>query len=69
MYLKKIEQAVTKTSRRGKIFATFSDYNEPDEEEDTQRFLFEENKFAAPNLLAHLGRILEILYETQSGQK
>ena len=60
------EQAVTKTSRRGKIFATFSDYNEPDEEEDTQRFLFEENKFAAPNLLAHLGRILEILYETQA---
>lgn len=60
------EQAVTKASRRGKIFATFSDYNEPDEEEDTQRFLFEENKFAAPNLLAHLGRILEILYETQA---
>ncbi len=60
------EQAAAKTTRRGKIFATFSDYNEADEEEDTQRFLFEENKFAAPNLLAHLGRILEILYETQA---
>ena len=60
------EQAVARTARRGRMFATFSDYNEPDEEEDTQRFLFEENKFAAPNLLAHLGRILEILYETQA---
>jgi hypothetical protein len=62
------EQAVSKTTRRAKLFATLSDYNEADEEEDTQRFLFEENKFAAPNLLAHLGRTLEILYETQVDQ-
>ena len=59
------EQPGAKTTRKGKLFTTFSDYNEPDEE-DTQRFLFEENKFAAPNLLAHLGRVLEALYETQA---
>ena len=62
------EQPVSRTTRKGKLFTTFSDYNEPDEEEDTQRFLFEENKFAAPNLLAHLGRMLEILYETQADE-
>ncbi|XP_028414415.1 uncharacterized protein LOC114537560 isoform X2 [Dendronephthya gigantea] len=59
------DQSVAKATRKGKSLATFSEYNEPDEDEDTQRFLFEENKFAAPNLLAHLGRILEILYETR----
>lgn len=36
-----------------------------DEEEDTQRFLFEENKFAAPNLLAQLGRLIDQLHEQQ----
>lgn len=36
-----------------------------DEEEDTQRFLFEENKFAAPNLLAQLGRLIDHLHEQQ----
>jgi hypothetical protein len=50
--------------RKAKLFTTFSDHNDVDEEEDTQKFLFEENKFAAPNLLAHLGRILEVLHET-----
>lgn len=59
------DQSFPKATRKGKLPATFSEFNEPDEEEDTQRFLFEENKFAAPNLLAHLGRILEILYETR----
>lgn len=59
------EPIVAKATRRGKIFAAFSDMNDIDDEEDTQRFLFEENKFAAPNLLAHLGRILEILYDTR----
>lgn len=36
-----------------------------DEEEDTQRFLFEENKFAAPNLLAQLGKLLDFLHGKQ----
>ena len=36
-----------------------------DDEEDTQRFLFEENKFAAPNLLAQLGRLIDQLHEQQ----
>lgn len=36
-----------------------------DEEEDTQRFLFEENKFAAPNLLAQLARLLDHIHEKQ----
>ena len=36
---------------------------EDDEDEDTQRFLFEENKFAAPNLLAQLGRLLEYIHD------
>ena len=36
-----------------------------DEEEDTQRFLFEENKFAAPNLLAQLARLLDYIHERQ----
>ena len=36
-----------------------------DEEEDTQRFLFEENKFAAPNLLAQLGRLIDHIHEVQ----
>lgn len=47
--------------RNEKLFPTSS--GDIEVEEDTQRFLFEENKFAAPNLLAHLGRILEILHE------
>ena len=36
-----------------------------DDEEDTQRFLFEENKFAAPNLLAQLGRLIDHIHEIQ----
>lgn len=36
-----------------------------EDEEDTQRFLFEENKFAAPNLLAQLGRLIDQLHEQQ----
>lgn len=36
-----------------------------DDEEDTQRFLFEENKFASQNLLAQLGRLLDQIHQEQ----
>ena len=36
---------------------------EDDDDEDTQRFLFEENKFAAPNFLAQRGLLLEYIHE------
>ena len=36
-----------------------------DDEEDTQRFLFEENKFASQNLLTQLGRLLDRIHQEQ----
>ena len=58
------------SSRREKPFPdphviVSRDRHEEEDDEDTQRFLFEENKFAAPNLLAQLGRLLEWLFEKQ----
>lgn len=44
---------------------SFEQLEGDDEEEDTQRFLFEENKFAAPNLLAQLGKLLDFLHGKQ----
>ena len=44
---------------------SFEQLDGDDEEEDTQRFLFEENKFAAPNLLAQLGRLIDHIHENQ----
>lgn len=44
---------------------SFEQLEGDDEEEDTQRFLFEENKFAAPNLLAQLGKLLDFLHGQQ----
>ena len=47
------------------VIRNFEQLEGDDEEEDTQRFLFEENKFAAPNLLAQLGRLISQLHEQQ----
>lgn len=47
------------------VIRSFEQLEGDDEEEDTQRFLFEENKFAAPNLLAQLGRLINQLHEQQ----
>ncbi|XP_067023611.1 uncharacterized protein [Acropora muricata] len=47
------------------LIRNFEQLEGDDEEEDTQRFLFEENKFAAPNLLAQLGRLISQLHEQQ----
>ena len=44
---------------------SFEQLDGDDEEEDTQRFLFEENKFAAPNLLAQLGKLLDFVHGKQ----
>ena len=57
-------------SCKEKVFVGFDtnpskDFYEEEEDEDTQRFLFQQNKFAAPNLLAQLGRLLEYFYEKQ----
>lgn len=47
------------------VIRSYEQLEGDDEEEDTQRFLFEENKFAAPNLLAQLGRLINQLHEQQ----
>lgn len=44
---------------------SFEQLEGDDEEEDTQRFLFEENKFASQNLLAQLGRLLDHIHQQQ----
>lgn len=44
---------------------SFEQLEGDDEEEDTQRFLFEENKFASQNLLAQLGRLLDQIHHEQ----
>lgn len=44
---------------------SFEQLEGDDEEEDTQRFLFEENKFAAPNLLAQLGKLIDFVHGKQ----
>ena len=44
---------------------SFEQLEGDDDEEDTQRFLFEENKFASQNLLAQLGRLLDQIHQEQ----
>lgn len=44
---------------------SFEQLEGDDDEEDTQRFLFEENKFASQNLLAQLGRLLDQIHQQQ----
>lgn len=44
---------------------SFEQLEGDDDEEDTQRFLFEENKFASQNLLAQLGRLLDQIHQHQ----
>ncbi|XP_032221185.2 uncharacterized protein LOC116603703 [Nematostella vectensis] len=44
---------------------SFEQLEGDDEEENTQRFLFEENKFAAPNLLAQLAKLLDFIHGKQ----